>query len=128
MDFGEIGVLVEIGNDDADDLGVVGVEIDFMKSCVIGRGRGDILEGHADRAGLRFADPDGEHFMPIFVAQHSDVGIIIGVEHQPFQMHLGNHGKRCSQKTRSSPMTDELCTLSFNWPVNEAGGIARENR
>ena len=29
----------------------------------------------------------------LFVAQHHDVGVIIGVEHQPFYLHLCNHDK-----------------------------------
>ena len=29
----------------------------------------------------------------LFVAQHHDIGVIIGVEHQPFYLHLCNHDK-----------------------------------
>ena len=80
-----------------------------MKSCVIGRGGATFSRAMLIAPASALPTQMGA-FMPIFVA-HDDVGIIIGVEHQPFQMHLGNHGKRCPKKLEVH--RNELCTLSF---------------
>src|SRR5688572_5662433 len=59
-------------------------------------GRGDIFQCHADGAGFGLADPDWKHLVALFVAQDDDVGIIVGIEHQAFEMHLRDHRKRSS--------------------------------
>jgi hypothetical protein len=52
--------------------------------------------------------------VPVFVAQHDNVRVVIGVEHQSLEMHLGNHGKQLSPNPPEIIETrKEFCTLSF---------------
>ncbi len=73
------------------DLGVERIQVGLHQVVSHRTGRGDILNCQTDRTGFRFSDPDREHFRLILVSEDDDIRIVVGVEHEPFDLHLRNH-------------------------------------
>src|SRR5262245_12113503 len=91
MEHGEERVVLEVGHDDLEHLGLERLE-DVLDEIVRHRPRrGDLLELERDGVGFEDANPNGQRALVVFVAQDDDRHVRHGIEREPAHFHLDEH-------------------------------------
>src|SRR4029453_7342884 len=91
MQHGEERILLEVGHDDFQHLGLERLE-DVLDQVVRHRtGRSDLLELEGDRVGLEDTDPDLQRPLVLLVAQDDDRHVRDGIQRQSADLHFDKH-------------------------------------